>query len=70
MLRPENRTKRGTVRGSPETVAQKIAANLKALGTTRFDLECGMPGMTHDQLTAAIELYGQHVIPRVRELPG
>jgi hypothetical protein len=29
-----------------------------------------MPGLTHDQLTAAIELYGQHVIPRVRELPG
>jgi hypothetical protein len=27
-----------------------------------------MPGMTHDQLMAGIELYGQQVVPRVREL--
>ena len=28
--------------GSPETVAQKIAANLTALGATRCDLKYGM----------------------------
>ena len=54
--------------GSPETVAQKIAANLRALKATRFDLKYGMPGMTHDQLMTNIELYGREVIPRASEL--
>ena len=54
--------------GSPETVARKIAANLRVLEATRFDLKYGMPGMTHDQLMAGIELYGHEVIPRAREL--
>jgi probable LLM family oxidoreductase len=56
--------------GSPETVAQKIAVNLPALGATRFDLKYGMPGLTHDQLMSNIGLYGRQVIPRVRELLG
>jgi probable LLM family oxidoreductase len=56
--------------GSPETVAQKIAANLRALSATRFDLKYGMPGLTHEQLMTNIELYGGKVIPRVRELLG
>jgi probable LLM family oxidoreductase len=56
--------------GSPETVAQKIAANLRTLGATRFDLKYGMPGLTHDQLLTNIDLYGRQVIPRVRELLG
>src|SRR5260370_27923174 len=54
--------------GSPETVAQKIAVNLRALGATRFDLKYGMPGLTHDQPMPNIGLYGHQVIPRVREL--
>ena len=54
--------------GSPETVAQKIATNLRALDATRFDLKYGMPGLTQDQLMTNIELYGRQVIPRVREL--
>jgi hypothetical protein len=54
--------------GSPETVAQKIAANLPALGATRFDLKYGMGGLSHEALMRAIELYGTHVVPRVREL--
>jgi alkanesulfonate monooxygenase SsuD/methylene tetrahydromethanopterin reductase-like flavin-dependent oxidoreductase (luciferase family) len=56
--------------GSPETVARKIAANLRALDATRFDLKYGMPGLTHDQLMTCVELYGRQVIPRVRELLG
>ena len=56
--------------GSPETVAAKIAANLRALGASRFDLKYGLPGLTHDQLMTTIELYGQRVVPRVRELLG
>jgi hypothetical protein len=27
-----------------------------------------MPGLTHEQLITTIELYGQQVIPRVRDL--
>jgi probable LLM family oxidoreductase len=54
--------------GSPETVAQKIAANLTALGANRFDLKYGMGGLSHEALMRNIELYGTQVIPRVREL--
>jgi probable LLM family oxidoreductase len=56
--------------GSPETVAQKIAANLPVLGANRFDLKYGMGGLSHETLLTAIELYGTQVIPRVRELLG
>jgi alkanesulfonate monooxygenase SsuD/methylene tetrahydromethanopterin reductase-like flavin-dependent oxidoreductase (luciferase family) len=54
--------------GSPETVAQKIAATLTTLGATRFDLKYGMGGLSHETLMTNIELYGTQVIPRVREL--
>ncbi|MEV4756038.1 LLM class flavin-dependent oxidoreductase [Micromonospora sp. NPDC049559] len=54
--------------GSPETVARKIAANLTALGATRFDLKYAMGGLSHAALMTNIELYGTKVIPRVREL--
>jgi probable LLM family oxidoreductase len=54
--------------GSPETVAQKIAANLKTLGANRFDLKYGMGGLSQEALMTNIELYGTQVIPRVREL--
>jgi probable LLM family oxidoreductase len=54
--------------GSPETVAQKIAANLRVLGANRFDLKYGMPGLTQDSLMTNVELYGRQVVPRVREL--
>ncbi len=54
--------------GSPETVARKIAATLRALEATRFDLKYGMGGLAHDKLMTNIELYGTEVVPRVREL--
>lgn len=54
--------------GSPETVAQKIAANVRVLGATRFDLKYGMGGLSHQALMTNIELYGTKVVPRVREL--
>ena len=56
--------------GSPETVAQKIAANLRALEANRFDLKFGMPGLSQETVMTNIELYGKQVIPRVRELMG
>jgi probable LLM family oxidoreductase len=54
--------------GSPETVAQKIAATLTALGASRFDLKYGMGGLSHEALMTNIELYGTRVVPRVRDL--
>jgi probable LLM family oxidoreductase len=56
--------------GSPQTVARKVAANLRVLGATRFDLKYGAPGMTHEQIMTGIDLYGREVIPRARELLG
>jgi probable LLM family oxidoreductase len=56
--------------GSPETVAQKIAANMAAVGANRFDLKYGMGGLSHDKLMTNIELFGTKVAPRVRELLG
>ena len=54
--------------GSPETVAQKIATNLRTLSATRFDLKYGAGGLPHETLMTNIELFGRHVIPRVHEL--
>ncbi|WP_248963142.1 hypothetical protein [Sphaerisporangium perillae] len=54
--------------GSPETVAQKIAANLTTLGATRFELKYAMGGLSHGALMTNIELFGTKVAPRVREL--
>ncbi|WP_440710567.1 LLM class flavin-dependent oxidoreductase [Herbiconiux sp. YIM B11900] len=54
--------------GSPETVAQKIAATARTIGIDRFDLKYGNGGLSHENLMTSIELYGTQVIPRVREL--
>lgn len=54
--------------GSPETVAQRIADTMRALGASRFDLKYANGPMPHEQLMETIELYGTRVIPRVREL--
>jgi alkanesulfonate monooxygenase SsuD/methylene tetrahydromethanopterin reductase-like flavin-dependent oxidoreductase (luciferase family) len=54
--------------GSPETVARKIVSNLRALGADRFDLKYGMGGLSHEALMTNVELYGNQVIPRVRDL--
>jgi alkanesulfonate monooxygenase SsuD/methylene tetrahydromethanopterin reductase-like flavin-dependent oxidoreductase (luciferase family) len=54
--------------GSPETVATKIAAVIRQLGLSRFDLAYATGRVPHEQKLEAIELYGRAVIPRVREL--
>ncbi|WP_289018489.1 LLM class flavin-dependent oxidoreductase [uncultured Ornithinimicrobium sp.] len=54
--------------GSPETVARKIAATVRSLGLSRFDLKYANGPMPHGQLMRSIELYGTQVAPRVREL--
>jgi probable LLM family oxidoreductase len=54
--------------GSPDSVARKIAANLLALGASRFDLKYGMVGLPHETITRTIELYGTKVVPLAREM--
>jgi probable LLM family oxidoreductase len=72
--RPTTRTFQGEIAdgalyvGSPETVATKLAANIRLLGLRRFDLAYAVGRVPHEQRMATIELYGQEVIPRVKEL--
>jgi probable LLM family oxidoreductase len=54
--------------GSPETVARKIAATVRALGASRFDLKYSAGTLRHQRLLRSIDLYGREVIPRVRQL--
>ena len=54
--------------GSPETVANRIAAVIRTLGLSRFDLHYAIGRIPHEQRMATIELFGREVIPRVREL--
>jgi probable LLM family oxidoreductase len=54
--------------GSPETVAPKLAAAIRLLGLSRFDLAYATGRVPHEQRMATIALYGREVIPRVREL--
>ncbi|HEX6628813.1 MAG TPA: LLM class flavin-dependent oxidoreductase [Gemmatimonadaceae bacterium] len=56
--------------GSPETVARKIAATVKELGLSRFQLKYSSGPLGHEAMMRSIELYGREVIPRVRALLG
>ena len=54
--------------GSPETVAQKIAGTIKNLDLDRFVLKYSNGPLQHAHAMESIRLYGERVIPRVREL--
>ena len=54
--------------GSPDTVANRIAAVIRTLSLSRFDLHYAIGRIPHEQRMAMIELFGREVIPRVREL--
>ena len=54
--------------GSPETVARKIADTVTALELDRFTLKYANGPTSHEQNMETIRLYGEEVIPRVREL--
>lgn len=48
--------------------ANKIAWVIRLLGLSRFDLAYATGRVPHEQAMATIELYGQELVPRVREL--
>ncbi|WP_152047302.1 LLM class flavin-dependent oxidoreductase [Aureimonas psammosilenae] len=54
--------------GSPETVAAKIAATVKALGLSRFDLKYSAGPLSHEKMMRCIHLYGTKVAPLVRDM--
>ncbi|ANS70408.1 luciferase family protein [Streptomyces lincolnensis] len=54
--------------GSPQTVARKTAAAVKALGVGRFDLIYTAGTQPVSARLRAVELYGTKVIPMVRDL--
>jgi len=54
--------------GSPETVARKIARTVSALKVQRFDLKYSTGPMPHEVLLESIEMYGNQVIPMVRDM--
>jgi probable LLM family oxidoreductase len=56
--------------GSAETVAKKIAATVRGLGVSRFDMKYSAGTLPHDLMMRSIELYGREVIPGVRALLG
>ncbi len=54
--------------GSPETVAQKIAWAVRTLGLSRFQLKYSVGTQPNADRLSSIRLYGEQVVPRVREL--
>ncbi len=56
--------------GAPETVARKIAASIKTLGVSRFDMKYSQGTLPHPNLMRSIELYGTQVTPLVRQILG
>lgn len=54
--------------GSPESVAQKIARVIVSMGVNRFDLIYGIGMQPASIRNKTIQLYGEVVIPRVKEI--
>lgn len=54
--------------GSPETVAKKIAAAVRDLGVQRFDMKYATGPMPHGPLMECVRLYGERVIPLVKDM--
>jgi probable LLM family oxidoreductase len=54
--------------GSPETVARKIVRTVRTLGIQRFDMKYSTGPVPHADLMTCIGLYGEKVIPMVRNM--
>jgi probable LLM family oxidoreductase len=54
--------------GSPETVARKVVATLRTLDVNRFDLKYDQSGITHVTMLESIGLYGEKVVPMVKDM--
>ncbi len=54
--------------GSPETVSHKIASIVRTNHLSRFDLKYDLLHLPRDAREHSIRLFGERVVPRVREL--
>ena len=54
--------------GSPETVSRRIASTARALSISRFDMKYSAGALSHERIMRCIRLYGEKVIPFVREM--
>ncbi|MFN3845657.1 MAG: LLM class flavin-dependent oxidoreductase [Paracoccaceae bacterium] len=54
--------------GSPETVARKMAKTIKTLKIQRFDMKYSTGPQPHADLMDCIRLYGETVVPMVRDI--
>jgi alkanesulfonate monooxygenase SsuD/methylene tetrahydromethanopterin reductase-like flavin-dependent oxidoreductase (luciferase family) len=54
--------------GGPESVTEQIREFHQKTGTGMLDLCFGMGGFSHDETLASIRRFGEHVLPRMREL--
>jgi alkanesulfonate monooxygenase SsuD/methylene tetrahydromethanopterin reductase-like flavin-dependent oxidoreductase (luciferase family) len=54
--------------GSPETVARRIVATVKALGASRFHMKYSAGTLSHEKIMRCIELYGRKVIALARDM--
>jgi hypothetical protein len=49
-------------------VSRKIASTAKALSISGFDMKYSAGGLSHERIMRCISLYGEKVIPLVREM--
>jgi probable LLM family oxidoreductase len=56
--------------GAPETVARKIANTVRTLGLGRFDMKYSNGPLPQGQMMESIRLYGEQVMPLVRDMLG
>lgn len=54
--------------GSPETVAKRIAKTVRTLGAQRFEMKYSAGPLSHEAMMGSIRLYGEKVIPLVRDM--
>lgn len=56
--------------GSPETVARKVVETLRTLPVNRFDFKYDQSQITHQTMMESIGLYGEKVVPMVKDMLG
>ena len=54
--------------GDPETVARKIVLLKEHLGIDRFYMQTPVGAMAHEDVLECIRLFGEEVVPRVKEM--
>ncbi|WP_231979434.1 hypothetical protein [Tessaracoccus coleopterorum] len=54
--------------GSPDTAARRIAAGVRSLGASRFQLKISTGHLGHEALMETIHLYATEVVPLVKDM--